>query len=184
MTAGSTNINRTQALGPVDHQADHRPDWTPARRDFGVAERMLTLSYRVAREAGYSPRASRRLCRRLLRDTPFWPDTPPGADASGPDAGRRTRARLLLTLRAAMSSRVDGRVLERALDSAVLADELTLLPPRQQAVLRWVVQQRCTVRQISERTGWTPQQVTRLLRAGLTTLAVYGKPSQGISLSA
>jgi DNA-directed RNA polymerase specialized sigma24 family protein len=56
----------------------------------------------------------------------------------------------------------------------VLADELTLLPPRQQAAIRLTMQRRYSVRQITERMGWTPQQVARLLRAGLTTLAVCG----------
>lgn len=138
---------------------------------------MVSLVYRVAREVGYSPQASQRLCLRLFRVRPAWLDNPTavaGGSPTGVDTGRRTRARLLAALRAALPSDVDRQLLQRALDSAVIADEVALLPRRQQAVVRWAMEQRCTVREISERTGWTPGQVARLLRAGLTTLTVRG----------
>jgi DNA-directed RNA polymerase specialized sigma24 family protein len=176
MRAGSTSIRTTGARDPVEPRADDQPVWSPDRTVVGTEERMLTLAYRVVREVGYSPRASRRLCRRLFRAMPPRPDTPRTAppDSVRPDSGRRTRARLVAALRAAVPTRVDIQALERALDGAVLADELTLLPPRQQAALRWALQQGCTVSQISERTGWTPHQVARLLQAGLTTLTICG----------
>jgi DNA-directed RNA polymerase specialized sigma24 family protein len=164
------------ASAPVDH----RPDWTPAA-SMGLEERMLTLAYRVAREVGYSPRASQRLCRQLFRAAPAWRDAV--ARPGTPDPGRGTRARLVAALRAAMPARVDRRTLERAVDGAVFADELTLLPPRQQAALTWALEQGCTVEQISERTGWTRQQVTRLLHAGLTTLTVCGQHLPRVSVS-
>lgn len=181
MTAGSTSTRRTRAPGVVNHLADEGPRRSPAGNDIAMEERTLLLAYRVARGVGLSPRASLRLCRRLFRTALPWLDTPhglhPAASNSDRDPGRRVRARLLTALPAAMPSRVDRRMLERAVDNAVLADELALLPPRQQAAIRWAVQQRYTVAQISERTGWTPQQVIRLLRAGLTTLTVCGQPS-------
>ena len=157
---------------------DHRPDWTPAA-SMGLEDRMLTLAYRVAREVGYSQRGSQRLCRQLFRAAPAWRD----ARSDTPDPGRGTRARLVAALRAAMPARVDRRALERAVDGAVFADELTLLPPRQQAALTWALEQGCTVEQISERTGWTPHQVTRLLHAGLTTLTVCGQHLPRVSVS-
>jgi hypothetical protein len=143
--------------------------WSSEQAPAGVEDRMLALTYRVARQVGYPRRAGTRLCRRIILDTPSWrEDRPEGA-------GRRGRARLVTTLRAALGPHVDPDRLDRAVSDAVLADEITLLPTRQQAVLRWVVEQQCTVGQVIERTGWTHQQVARLLRAGLTTLTVCGR---------
>jgi hypothetical protein len=135
-----------------------------------VEDRMLALTYRVARQLGYTRRGGTRLCRQVVLATPSWrEDRPPGSSAG---AGRRARARLLTTLRAVLEPHTDRARLDRAVHDAVLADEMTLLPTRQQAVLRWVVEQQCTVGQVIERTGWTHQQVARLLRTGLTTLTV------------
>jgi hypothetical protein len=158
--------------GPAGRSTDstrREVPWSPQRTPAGVEDRMLALTYRVARQVGYPRRARTRLCRQIILDTPSWrEDRPEGA-------GRRVRARLLTALRAALGPHVDPERLDRAVSDAVLADEVALLPTRQQAVLRWVVEQRCTVGQVTERTGWTHQQVARLLRAGLTTLTVCGR---------
>ena len=139
-----------------------------------VSERMVALAYRVVRELGHSRRASVRLCRQILLATPSWSVQQGQVEAAavGTDAesARRTRAGLLAVIRTEIGPRVDRARLERALAAAVLADELALLPPRQQAAVRWAVQERCSIEQIAERTGWRPQQVACLLRAGLATL--------------
>lgn len=135
-------------------------------------ERIVTLTYRVARGLGYSRRASARLCRQILLNAEVEQGICGDAQAA-----RRARTRLLDTIRAAVGPRVDRARLDRALDLAVLADELALLPPRQQAAVRWAVEEQCTTEQIAERTGWRPQQVACLLRAGLATLAARGRQS-------
>lgn len=152
--------------GPALHVTT--PQWVPATTT--VDERMFTFTYRVARELGYSRRASRKLCRRIRLSTASSgrrPEAPYGLEPA-----RWARAGLLTAIRATMGPGVDPARLEQALDVAVLADELVLLPPRQQAAVRWAVEERCTVAQIAERTGWKPQQIASLLREGLTTLTV------------
>lgn len=138
-----------------------------------AVDRMLALTYRVARQVGLTRRASMRLCRQVVLNTPVWEEDQPSRGQAV--AGRRARALLLTTLRAALGPRVDRDRLDRAVRDAVLADEMSLLPTRQQAVLRWVLEQRWTVGQVIERTGWTHQQVSRLLRAALTTVTVCGQ---------
>jgi hypothetical protein len=143
--------------------------------ELGVPERMLALTYRLARTAGYSPHASNRLCRAVFQNGRTWLD-PHLAGEAGTDraaaceASRRIRARVLAIARARIEPHVDTGRLHHAVETAVAGDEMELLPPRQRAVLRWVVQRHQTVEQVTERTGWTPTQVNRLLRAGLRTI--------------
>jgi hypothetical protein len=146
----------------------------------GVDERMLALVYRVAGQLGYSRNANVRLCRRVFLGARSWllvrrtVAVPMIGRRDVTNVGRGVRARYLLILRSALGPTIDRDRLNNALADAVLADELALLPPRQQFVIRLATVEHCTVRQIIERTGWTQAQVLRLLRAGLHTITVRG----------
>jgi DNA-directed RNA polymerase specialized sigma subunit len=147
--------------------------------EVGIAERMVTLTYQVAQRMGRSQRASAQLCERVLN-----PRSPASvlldSDASGTpssttDPGRRIRARILTALRAALASQTDRGRLEGVLHAAVLSDEMTLLPPRQRFVLASAVNEHRTIAEIAEQTGWTPNQVSRLLRTALITVTVHAR---------
>lgn len=144
-----------------------------------VEDRMVALAYRVAQQLGFSSRANEQLCRRMLLDAPSWLRRPPRIDPApggrvDPSAARRTRTRYLLALRASIGPRIERGQVDDALRSAVFADELSLLPPRQRLALSLAVERHYTVRQIVEHTGWTHSQVARVLRAGLRTIACCG----------
>jgi hypothetical protein len=142
----------------------------PAVAGASMGERMLTLTYRTARQLGYSPRASHRLCSRvLLRARVTTSD-----HGQNTDTGRATRARVVTALRALLEPNIDQARLREALQTAVFWDEATRLPRRQQRLILLTLTQRCTLAQLVEQTGWTPDQVTRLLRAGLRTITVCG----------
>ena len=143
---------------------------------------MLDLAYRVADQLGFSSRATERLCRRMFRDAPSWLQRPPPIDPAttgraDPSVARRTRTRYLLALRAAIGARIDRRRVDEALRCAVFADEVSLLPPRQRLALSLAVQRHYSVRQIIDHTGWSSNQVTRILRAAMVTVTSYGIPS-------
>src|SRR5579884_2235472 len=139
--------------------------------DVSVEERMLALTYRVARQLGYSRRASNRICRNIfLGSRSPWCSslaTHPSDQQAGTDAKRGVRTLFLITLRTVMGPHVGRADLEHVLHAAVLCDEVELLPPRQRFAVRLAVLERCTVEQIVHRTGWTRSQVARLLRTGL-----------------
>lgn len=177
-TATTESVRPTEAGTPdlsaaMPPSTDRRGVWSVDPTSTSAVDRMLALTYRVARQVGLTRRASMRLCRQVVLNTPVWEEDQPSRGQAV--AGRRARALLLTTLRAALGPRVDRDRLDRAVRDAVLADEMSLLPTRQQAVLRWVLEQRWTVGQVIERTGWTHQQVSRLLRAALTTVTVCGQ---------
>jgi DNA-directed RNA polymerase specialized sigma24 family protein len=148
-----------------------REHLTTAHIAGGVETRMFALAYRVARLLGYSPRSSARLCRQVLVSLGDQPDTA----RTVPDTTRTERDRVLDALRRAVRPSIDQDRLNRAIHDAVLCDEVALLPSRQRLAVRLALLQRCTVEQIAERTGWNRQQIARLLRAGLGTVADRGQ---------
>ncbi|HEX3617888.1 MAG TPA: sigma factor-like helix-turn-helix DNA-binding protein [Solirubrobacteraceae bacterium] len=145
----------------------------------GITERMLTLTYQVAQRMGRSERASAQLCEKVLNPgspTSLLLDTEAhGAQSSAADPGRRTRARILTALRAALGSYADRGRLEGVLHAAVLSDEMTLLPPRQRFALSSAINEHRTIAEIAEQTGWTPGQVSKLLRAALITVTMHAR---------
>jgi hypothetical protein len=152
---------------------DHAIDTLP---ELGIAERMLTLTYQVAQRMGRSQRASAQLCERVLN--PRSPgsvlvDADPPSSVSDP--GRRVRARILTALRAALGSHTDRGRLEGVLHAAVLSDEMTLLPPRQRFALSSAINEHRTIAEIAEQTGWSPNQVSKLLRAALVTVTLHAR---------
>lgn len=80
---------------------------------------------------------------------------------------------MLAALRAHLRPTVDPVVLERALSDAVVWDEVALLPPRQRLVLTLAAGHHATVSSIARDTGWSQHQVTRLVRAALTTVTLH-----------
>ncbi|MEC3980370.1 sigma factor-like helix-turn-helix DNA-binding protein [Amycolatopsis sp. H20-H5] len=150
------------------------PDWVWLD-PLDVRERMLALTYRVARRMGRSRHASARLCRRVFSPPAtmdVWDVSDPAVDGPlAPRFGRRLRARLVTEVRAQWGRRHrDG--LEGALREAVLLDELALLPPRQRFALWATTLQGRSVAEIAAHTGWTPAQIARLVRSALTTLTI------------
>ncbi|WIV59239.1 hypothetical protein [Amycolatopsis nalaikhensis] len=151
-------------------RTDTAPAWGSA--DADLPGRMLTLVYRVARQTGLSRRPSVALCRRLLCAQPGVNQACPGLDTPvGRAAERRVRARILIALRAELEQRIDRARLEAALRDATLLDEVTLLPPRQRAALWSVAVDHCAVTELAARTGWSPLQIARLLRAAMRTVS-------------
>lgn len=151
------------------------PSWVSGEAD--VPERMLMLSYRVATAVGQSRRQRARLCQRVVRSVvlPQIPGSSPLDPAWWTDPGSRLRAQVLARLRSELSSRVDQADLDTALRSAVLLDELALLPSRQRFALWASVLAHHTTADIGARTGWTPRQVARLLRAALHTVTTRSR---------
>jgi hypothetical protein len=151
-------------------QLDNQPIATrPVDTRFRTApsfdERMLTLTYRTARQLGYSPGASHRLSRRLLLAN---------GSTSPQGTARTARSRVTTAVHAMLARRVDHDRLREALRVAVLWDEVTLLPPRQRLLVSLALTQRCTVTQLVDQTGWTAVQVARMLRTGMRTITVCG----------
>jgi hypothetical protein len=142
--------------------------WRSADPD--LPGRMLTLAYRVAKQTGRSRRTSTALCRHVF-------DASPELDRRCRDAaaGRLVRARVLVTLRADLAPRIDRARLDEALHDAVLLDEVTLLPPRQRFALWSTTVDHLTTAELATRTGWTPPQIARLLRAALRTVTSGAK---------
>ncbi|WP_326943805.1 MULTISPECIES: sigma factor-like helix-turn-helix DNA-binding protein [unclassified Amycolatopsis] len=137
--------------------------WQSAETD--LPGRMLTLVYRVAKQTGRSQRTSTALCRRVLAAAPE-------VDRRCRDAAaeRQVRARVLVALRADLAPRIERATLDAALRDAVLLDEVTQLPPRQRFALWSTAVDRLTTAELATRTGWTPPQIARLLRAALRTV--------------
>ncbi len=133
------------------------------------------LTYRVATELGRSQRQRTRLCRRIVVGAVLAqsPEAPRSDVSTTTDSGRRLRSEVLARLRSELGSRVSHGELDAALRNAVLLDELALLPPRQRFALWAAATAQHTVADISARTGWTPQQVARLLRASLQTVTAH-----------
>ena len=144
--------------------------------EIGVAERMLTLTYQVAQRMGRSQRASAQLCERVLDPrSPVSVLVDADPSSSAPDPGRRVRARILKALRAALGSHGDRGRLEGVLHAAVLSDEMTLLPPHQRFALNSAINEHRTIAEIAEQTGWSPNQVSTLLRAALVTVTLHAR---------
>jgi DNA-directed RNA polymerase specialized sigma24 family protein len=139
------------------------PAWRSADPDLPA--RMLTLVYRVAKQTGRSRRTSTALCCRVLTASPE-------VDRRCRDAAaeRQVRAHVLVALRADLAPRIGRAQLEAALRDAVLLDEVTLLPPRQRFALWSTAVDHLTTAELATRTGWTPPQIARLLRAALRTV--------------
>src|ERR1700761_1816761 len=83
-------------------------DSAPAQPPTTVDERIVALTYRVARELGYSERASTRLCRQVLLDAQIERGTVDDV-----------RTRILGAIRTAVGPRVDRARLTQAIDLAV-----------------------------------------------------------------
>jgi hypothetical protein len=142
----------------------------------GVESRMFVLAYRVTRLLGYSHRSSERLCRQVLVSLGDQSGiAPTDGGLARPDTTRAERDRVLAALRTAVRPSIDQDRLDRAMHDAVLCDEVALLPSRQRLAVRLALLQRCTVEQIAERTGWNREQIVRLLRTGLGTVAARGQ---------
>ncbi|MGW4527703.1 hypothetical protein [Amycolatopsis sp. NPDC004378] len=122
-------------------------------------DRVLLLTYRIARGSGASRRRSARLCREMLR----W-----HVNQQVCVGVCLNRTGMITALRAQLNEAGPG--LETAIRDAVLLDELVLLPPRQRLALWAATVQHESVIEISRRTGWTQPQVSRLLRAALLTV--------------
>ncbi|WP_103349892.1 sigma-70 family RNA polymerase sigma factor [Amycolatopsis sp. CA-128772] len=122
-------------------------------------DRIVLLTYHVARRTGSSRRRSGRLCRDMLRRH---------LEEQTPARDRRNRARLIAALRIQLKHA--GPDVDTAIRDAVLWDEVALLPPRQRYALWAAVVRHDSVAEISRSTGWTPPQVSRLLRAALMTV--------------
>ncbi|MFD5089799.1 hypothetical protein ACFWMR_04320 [Amycolatopsis thailandensis] len=150
------------------------PVWVSAETD--VADRMLTLTYRVATGAGYS----RAECERLCRQVTALPAVVQVMDSDCGRAGwenpaRSLRAQVVEFLRADLGQRVDGESLDAVLRGAVLLDELALLPPRQRFALWSTTLSSCTADDLGIRTGWTARQIARLVRAALRTVTTHAR---------
>ncbi|MFI7674141.1 hypothetical protein [Actinophytocola sp. NPDC049390] len=125
------------------------------------AEHGFDLLYRVCRLTGHGSRASGRIARGLLRDVVI-PDREPA---------RRVRNAYAQAVSSELSQHTDSARLGEALRAAILWDELTLLPPRQQRAVRAAIVDRKTSAEIAENNGWSIGQTQRLLRQGLLTIS-------------
>ncbi|MET0132473.1 MAG: hypothetical protein ABW215_02660 [Kibdelosporangium sp.] len=152
------------------------PTWVTDQ--VSLPERMLMLTYRVAVSLGCSRRERARLCRRVLSapvGVRMFACSAPRGTARGSDPGRRPRAEVLTLLRVELGPRVERTRLDEALRDAVLLDEIALLPPRQRFALWASALAGQPMARIVIRTGWTPSQVARLLRAALRTVTVQSR---------
>ncbi|OZM71310.1 hypothetical protein CFN78_21210 [Amycolatopsis antarctica] len=130
---------------------------------------MDSVIHRIAREAGLSRARSGRL-RRRLAESPRWQALI--APARTDHGARRVRARVIAEVRAELAPRTDTSTLQRAVHTAVLLDEVSLLPPRQRYALWSAAIEGRPAADIARRTGWTASQVHRLLGSALTTVTV------------
>jgi DNA-directed RNA polymerase specialized sigma24 family protein len=126
-------------------------------------DRATTLVCRIASCAGISRRRAMRICRQLHREGLL----PRGA------LSRAVRNDLVAALRAVLNSRVDGKLLRRAVADAVLLDEFETLPASQQEILHAVHGRQLSVHDAAAALGFAPEQAAVLLRDAEQTLAMY-----------
>ncbi|MCR6490660.1 hypothetical protein M8542_48470 [Amycolatopsis sp. OK19-0408] len=137
------------------------------------ADRILDMVYVVARRTGRSPKASARLCTRLVSELATSTTLAVSAPGSRQAAARHVRVAVATALRV-RSRRCDTKVFDDALAEAVARDELALLPPRQRFTVWSIAVSHRQVAEVVAQTGWTRSQVLRLLNAGLSTITRWG----------
>lgn len=125
-------------------------------------ERLVDLVYRVACVAGLPMTAAGDLCVRVA-----------GAVRHGA-FGATDRAEVAAAIRRELSSVIDPARLDEAIESAILYDRATDLPPEERAVLLDVLASKGSIAETATRTGLDTRQAALLLTRALRMVSNAG----------